>query len=189
MTKIFLKPIIFPPAIGTKNDKFVRCPEAALDWRTRRFRMLEEIVRHDPDIVCLQEVDHFKFLRKSLSSLGYMGHFLPKPDSPCLYLADNSGPDGCAIFYKQDKFDMLTLDKRIVEVWRVQMCMGCVEVWMCGGAGERKRGGPGPRRSASPAHCLLKGWAPTPWHEPAGHDTSTGKRGVDGEGGEGLLQV
>lgn len=120
MTKIFLKPIIFPPAIGTKNDKFVRCPEAALDWRTRRFRMLEEIVRHDPDIVCLQEVDHFKFLRKSLSSLGYMGHFLPKPDSPCLYLADNSGPDGCAIFYKQDKFDMLTLDKRIVEVWRVQ---------------------------------------------------------------------
>jgi hypothetical protein len=41
-------------AIGTKNDKFVRCPEAALDWHTRRFRMLEEIVRHDPDIVCLQ---------------------------------------------------------------------------------------------------------------------------------------
>jgi nocturnin len=46
-------------------------------------------------------VDHFKFLRKWLASLGYIGHFLPKPDSPCLYLDDNSGPDGCAIFYKQ----------------------------------------------------------------------------------------
>ena len=111
---------LYISAIGTKNDKFVRCPEAALDWRTRRFRMLEEIARHDPDIVCLQEVDHFKFLRKSLARLGYIGHFLPKPDSPCLYLDDNSGPDGCAIFYKQDKFDMLSLDKRIVEVWRVQ---------------------------------------------------------------------
>ena len=116
---IFLISIFFA-AIGTKNDKFVECPDEALDWRTRRFRMLEEIARHDADIVCLQEVDHFKFLRKSLASLGYVGHFLPKPDSPCLYLADNSGPDGCAIFYKQDKFDMLNIDKRIVEVWRVQ---------------------------------------------------------------------
>ena len=54
----------------------------------------EEIARHNADVICLQEVDHFMFLRKSLASLGYVGHFTPKPDSPCLYLTNNSGPDG-----------------------------------------------------------------------------------------------
>lgn len=50
-------------ALGTQNDNFTRCPPPALDWRFRRFRMLEEIARHDPDVVCLQEVDHFQFLQ------------------------------------------------------------------------------------------------------------------------------
>ncbi len=92
--------------------------------------MLEEIVRHAPDVVCLQvrkirqkhsvsqaqqflfhlqEVDHFQFLQRSLSALGYRGLFLPKPDSPCLYLEDNSGPDGCAIFYNADRSEQLLL--------------------------------------------------------------------------------
>lgn len=82
--------------------------------------MLEEIVRHNADVVCLQEIDHFRFFRKSLAALGYTGHFTPKPDSPCLYLPDNAGPDGCAIFYKRDKFDLVQLDSRILEVWKVQ---------------------------------------------------------------------
>ena len=81
-------------ALGTGNDNFVKCPPSALEWRTRRFRMVEEIARHNADVICLQEVDHFMFLRKSLASLGYVGHFTPKPDSPCLYLSNNSGPDG-----------------------------------------------------------------------------------------------
>lgn len=42
--------------LGTQNDGFVRCPLAALDWRTRRWRLLEELLRHHPDIICLQEV-------------------------------------------------------------------------------------------------------------------------------------
>jgi nocturnin len=98
----------------------VKCPSAALDWRTRRFRMLEEIARHDADVICLQEVDHFRFLRKSLSALGYAGHFFPKPDSPCLYLPENAGPDGCAIFYRKDKFDLQKVETRVIEVWHVE---------------------------------------------------------------------
>ena len=82
--------------------------------------MIEEIARHNADVICLQEIDHFSFFRKALATLGYVGHFTPKPDSPCLYLADNSGPDGCAIFYKKDKFDLVTLDSRVLEVWNVQ---------------------------------------------------------------------
>jgi len=106
--------------IGTKNDKFVRCPPCALDWTTRRWRIIEEIIRYDPDIVCLQEVDHFKFLEKALGSIGYHGRFVPKPDSPCIYLESNNGPDGCAIFYKDDKLELLSEASKVLEVWRVQ---------------------------------------------------------------------
>lgn len=106
--------------IGTENDKFVRCNPAALDWTTRRWRMIEEIIRYDPDIVCLQEVDHFKLLEMSLGSVGYAGRFVPKPDSPCIYLNANNGPDGCAIFYKTERFDLLSESSKVLEVWKVQ---------------------------------------------------------------------
>ena len=68
----------------------------------------------------LQEVDHFPLVKEALSSLNYDGHFFPKPDSPCLYLPENSGPDGCAIFYKRNKFDLQKVDSRVIEVWCVQ---------------------------------------------------------------------
>jgi len=107
--------------LGSQNDGFVRCPLQALEWRTRRWRLLEELVRHQPDILCLQEVDHFPLLERALSSLGYDGHFVAKPDSPCIYLPYNSGPDGCALFYRRDQWEMVgQLQSRILEVWHVQ---------------------------------------------------------------------
>ena len=68
----------------------------------------------------LQEVDHFPLVKEALNCLGYDGHFFPKPDSPCLYLPENSGPDGCAIFYKRSRFDLEKLESRVIEVWSVQ---------------------------------------------------------------------
>jgi len=106
--------------IGTKNDKFVRCNPKALNWMTRRWRILEEIIRYDPDVVCLQEVDHFKMLEMALGSIGYQGRFVPKPDSPCIYLESNNGPDGCAIFFRNDKFELLGEGSKVLEVWKVQ---------------------------------------------------------------------
>lgn len=82
--------------------------------------MLEEIARHGADVVCLQEVDHFKFLQRNLAALGYEGRFFPKPDSPCLYLEENTGPDGCAIFYKKDRFELKRAEQRVIEVWSVE---------------------------------------------------------------------
>eukprot|EP00096_Caligus_rogercresseyi_P011766 TRINITY_DN473_c0_g1_i4.p1 TRINITY_DN473_c0_g1~~TRINITY_DN473_c0_g1_i4.p1 ORF type:complete len:399 (-),score=101.30 TRINITY_DN473_c0_g1_i4:249-1445(-) len=111
---------VLSQTLGTTFDKFVKCPDKGLDWKTRRYRMLEEIARYVPDVICLQEVDHFRFLKKSLDSLGYTGHFFPKPDSPCLYLPENSGPDGCAIFYRSDKFELTKHASRVIEVWNVQ---------------------------------------------------------------------
>jgi len=106
--------------LGTKNDNFVVCPPEALDWSSRRWRLLEEIIRYQPDIMCLQEVDHFDFLSRGLKSIGYTGKFIPKPDSPCIYLQGNNGPDGCAIFVKDSKFEIVSSSHRILEVWRVQ---------------------------------------------------------------------
>jgi len=108
-------------ALGTQNDGFVLCPASALEWGTRRWRLLEELVRHRPSIICLQEVDHFPMVERALASLGYTGHFTPKPDSPCIYLPSNSGPDGCAVFYRSDEWEVVgEVHTRVLEVWHVQ---------------------------------------------------------------------
>jgi len=107
--------------LGTQNDGFVLCPGSALEWGTRRWRLLEELVRHRPSIICLQEVDHFPMVERALASLGYTGHFTPKPDSPCIYLPSNSGPDGCAVFYRSDEWEVVgEVHTRVLEVWHVQ---------------------------------------------------------------------
>lgn len=106
--------------LGMHNDGFVRCPMDALTWECRRYQVIQEIVQNDPDIICLQEVDHFKFLQKILATQNYEGVFFPKPDSPCLYINDNNGPDGCAVFYKKDRLELINHFTRILEVWRVQ---------------------------------------------------------------------
>ncbi|XP_071446924.1 nocturnin isoform X2 [Hetaerina americana] len=111
---------VLSQALGQENDNFMCCPEEALDWQTRRFQMLEEILEYNPDVICLQEVDHFGFLYRALSSVGYSGTFFPKPDSPCLYVSGNNGPDGCAIFFRTNKFTLISVDTRVLEVWRVQ---------------------------------------------------------------------
>ncbi|TMW51856.1 hypothetical protein DOY81_003052 [Sarcophaga bullata] len=106
--------------LGQNNDGFVRCPDEALTWDNRKFLIVQEILQNSPDIICLQEVDHFKFLQNILGTQNYEGIFFPKPDSPCLYIEENNGPDGCAIFFKRDKFDLKNFETRILEVWRVQ---------------------------------------------------------------------
>ncbi|XP_016985046.1 nocturnin isoform X8 [Drosophila rhopaloa] len=111
---------ILSQTLGQHNDGFVRCPEEALTWEHRKYLIVQEILQNQPDVICLQEVDHFKFLQTVLGSQNYAGIFFPKPDSPCLYIEQNNGPDGCAIFYKRDKLELQGYDTRILEVWRVQ---------------------------------------------------------------------
>lgn len=49
-------------ALGQNNDKFDQCPLEALEWKRRRCHMLEEILRHNPDIICLQvNIEIFEF--------------------------------------------------------------------------------------------------------------------------------
>ena len=58
--------------------------------------------------------------RKQSVTLFIVLRFVPKPDSPCIYLESNNGPDGCAIFYKDDKLELLSEASKVLEVWRVQ---------------------------------------------------------------------
>uniref|UniRef100_A0AAV2LPF5 Nocturnin n=2 Tax=Knipowitschia caucasica TaxID=637954 RepID=A0AAV2LPF5_KNICA len=99
---------ILAQALGEGMDSFVHCPLEALSWSQRKYLILEEILTHRPHVLCLQEVDHFfDTFQPVLSSLGYHGHFCPKPWSPCLDVEGNNGPDGCALFYDQAEFELL----------------------------------------------------------------------------------
>ncbi|KAL3879572.1 hypothetical protein ACJMK2_031865 [Sinanodonta woodiana] len=90
---------VLAQALSTGDDNFVLCPGKALDWENRKLHLLEEILRYRPHILCLEEVDNFSFFQESLINFGYMGIFYPKPDSPCMWVENNTGPDGCAVLY------------------------------------------------------------------------------------------
>ncbi|OXA45842.1 Nocturnin [Folsomia candida] len=117
---------ILAQALAVEHDNFVGLPDGTLNWTERRLRILHEILLYNPDVICLQEVDHFNFLNKCLVPLGYRGVFCSKPDSPCIYLRNNNGPDGCALFYRKEKFDLMVASSRVLEIWRVQSNQVCI---------------------------------------------------------------
>ncbi|XP_058048682.1 nocturnin isoform X1 [Ahaetulla prasina] len=99
---------ILAQALGEGKDNFIQCPMEALRWEERKCLILEEILAYQPDILCLQEVDHyFDTFQPLLSRLGYQCAFLPKPCSPCLDVECNNGPDGCALFFLKDRFTLI----------------------------------------------------------------------------------
>jgi mRNA deadenylase 3'-5' endonuclease subunit Ccr4 len=63
-------------------------------WEHRRSLIIAEITRHRPDIVTLQEVDHFEFFEGALSAEGFSGMYQP---------ATNHSPIGVAFFYRTSK--------------------------------------------------------------------------------------
>lgn len=103
---------ILAQALGEGKDNFINCPKEALKWEERKYLILEEILIYRPDVLCLQEVDHyFDTFQPILSRLGYQCTFLAKPWSPCLDVEHNNGPDGCALFFLQDRFQLISSAK------------------------------------------------------------------------------
>lgn len=138
----FLQWNILSQTLGIHGD-FQACPPEALLW-DHRWPLLEqvlgnlivlvrlalalvlvhslivsltqEILCHQPDIICLEEVDCFEVLSSRLATEGYQGFWVPKPNSPCLkfkvnpilllvlHVQDNMGPDGNAVFFRKTKF-------------------------------------------------------------------------------------
>ncbi|KAM4709566.1 nocturnin isoform 2-T2 [Discoglossus pictus] len=103
---------ILAQALGEGKDNFIKCPLEALKWEERKYLILEEILTYRPHVLCLQEVDHFfDTFQPVLSRLGYQCTFLAKPWSPCLDVEHNNGPDGCALFFLQDRFQLVSSAK------------------------------------------------------------------------------
>jgi mRNA deadenylase 3'-5' endonuclease subunit Ccr4 len=84
----------------------VRYPDACLPFSSRRWGILEEILQGGPDLVTLQEVDHYdSFFAPWMREFGYDGCFKARANSPCIPLGFFS--DGCAIFWKRDVWKLL----------------------------------------------------------------------------------
>lgn len=91
-------------------------PSWALSWDYRKSLILEEILNHDSDFLCLQEVDstqYENFFMKHLEPRGYDGVFWPKSRYKNLSESDRQHVDGCATFFKQTKYQLV--EKHLLE--------------------------------------------------------------------------
>lgn len=98
--------------IYATQEAFPHCEAYILSWSYRKTRIAIEILIHQPDIVCLQEVqtEHFdEFFKPILKQYGYDGIYKQKTTE---IFTSGTGRkkdgkytmDGCAIFYKSNKF-------------------------------------------------------------------------------------
>jgi len=69
------------------------------NWASRKHRLVQEMLRDDPDVLVLEELDEFDFFKEQLDKKGYDGIWQkrPRPDSK----------DGCAIFWRASRFKLL----------------------------------------------------------------------------------
>lgn len=67
---------------GLRDDlgAFSRAKKEYVDWAQRKDKLLFEILQYDPDVITLQECDHYyDFFLPELSAKGYDGIYAPKP--------------------------------------------------------------------------------------------------------------
>ncbi len=85
-------------------------PSWFLGWEYRKQVIIHEILSYDADIVCLQEIETSQFEQYFKPQLrmrgGYDGIFYPKSRARTMSEWDRSFVDGCATFFKADKFRM-----------------------------------------------------------------------------------
>ncbi|XP_049619169.1 CCR4-NOT transcription complex subunit 6-like [Syngnathus scovelli] len=98
------------------------CPSWALSWEYRKKGIMEEINSCDADIVSLQEVEteqYYAFFLETLKSRGYDGYFCPKSRAKLVSEQERKHVDGCAVFFRTDKFTLV--QKHTVEFNQVAM--------------------------------------------------------------------
>lgn len=92
-------------------DNFSKIQDVTIfDWDVRKGILLNSIVSYNPDIIGLEEVDHYHdFFRPQLYNRGYDGLFCPKPKSaPVDIKPSPTHGDGVALFWKRDTFELIT---------------------------------------------------------------------------------
>lgn len=86
------------------------CPTWALDWMYRRKAILQELRHYSADIISLQEVEtdqFYNFFLPELQQDGYAGIFAAKSRAKTMSESEKKFVDGCAIFYRTAKFNLI----------------------------------------------------------------------------------
>ncbi|OZC10291.1 CCR4-NOT transcription complex subunit 6-like family protein [Onchocerca flexuosa] len=89
------------------NSLYSYCPSWALNWEYRKTAILKEIRHYEADIITLQEVETEQFrclFQPELEQIGYAGIFSPKSRAKTMGEEERKFVDGCAIFWKYDKY-------------------------------------------------------------------------------------
>ncbi|EGT40060.1 hypothetical protein CAEBREN_19479 [Caenorhabditis brenneri] len=90
-------------------NQYSYCPSWALNWEYRKTLIIKEIRTYEADVITLQEVETEQYralFYTELKNLGYNGIFAPKTRAKTMGDEERKYVDGCAIFWKTDKFDM-----------------------------------------------------------------------------------
>ncbi|XP_061880361.1 CCR4-NOT transcription complex subunit 6-like isoform X2 [Entelurus aequoreus] len=98
------------------------CPTWALTWEYRKKGIMEEINNCDADIISLQEVEteqYYSLFLETLKERGYDGYFCPKSRAKLVSEQERKHVDGCAVFFKTEKFSLV--QKHTVEFNQVAM--------------------------------------------------------------------
>ncbi|KAI8361042.1 Endonuclease/exonuclease/phosphatase [Mortierella sp. GBAus27b] len=98
-------------------------PSWALSWEYRKELILQEILAYSADIVCLQEVEtgqYDEYFKEQMKlQADYDSVFYPKSRAKTMAEKDRKSVDGCAMFFKASKFNLI--DKRFIEYNQVAM--------------------------------------------------------------------
>ncbi|KAF4522157.1 hypothetical protein B566_EDAN010417 [Ephemera danica] len=87
------------------------CPSWALQWDYRKKGIINEIRHYGADIISLQEVEtdqFYNFFRPELKQDGYAGIFSPKSRAKTMAESERKYVDGCAIFFRTAKFQLIS---------------------------------------------------------------------------------
>ncbi|PAV75320.1 hypothetical protein WR25_00323 [Diploscapter pachys] len=90
-------------------SQYSYCPSWALNWEYRKQSIIKEIKNYEADIITLQEVETEQYrllFLPELKGMGYTGIFSPKSRAKTMSEEERKYVDGCAIFWKSDKFEM-----------------------------------------------------------------------------------
>uniref|UniRef100_A0A1I7TX84 poly(A)-specific ribonuclease n=1 Tax=Caenorhabditis tropicalis TaxID=1561998 RepID=A0A1I7TX84_9PELO len=90
-------------------NQYSYCPSWALNWEYRKSLIIKEIRTYEADVITLQEVETEQFrtlFQPELKQLGYIGIFAAKSRAKTMGEEERKYVDGCAIFWKVDKFDV-----------------------------------------------------------------------------------
>jgi mRNA deadenylase 3'-5' endonuclease subunit Ccr4 len=95
---------------STEFLKSPNVPREVFNWDGfRQWRLIEELVRYNCDIICLQEADFYDNIKPYMHHLGYTSVFCPKMMSNLSKESNQLESDGCAIFYNIDIFQITQL--------------------------------------------------------------------------------